>query len=484
MEAAGSALNLHTSKYLMRHAYSVLFYLIRFSTFLSMILMEAFLFLNKWRPIYQLLPLSYFVLFLVVVQRFLSSTCSIYMVDYSCLRPPGFCRVPLSFFVELVSNANIFNKETVDFMAKIITSSGQGEETYFPPSLHYIPLRSHQQDSINEVHMALFPVMDDLLSKTNISPADIDILIVNCTVFCPSPSLPSIIVNRYAMRDDIKTFHLSGMGCSASSVALTLVSDLLKVYKNSNAVILSTEILSAGWYPGNERSKLLLNCTFRMGGAAILLTNRNKARETSKYKLFRTVRSQIASIDKAHFSVMREEDSQGKLGVNINQNFLQFVGLTLRSHITLFGASILPIKEKLRYTLYVLKKRLMINQSGDIYVPNFRSVIQHFCLPVSGIPFIRRIGSGLKLTEREMEAAIMTFHRFGNQSSAAMWYELGYMEAKEMVKQGDKVWQLGLGTGWKAASVVWECLRDLLDEKDNGPWFDCIDKYPINSPRV
>lgn len=40
--------------------------------------------------------------------------------------------------------------------------------------------------------------------------------------------------------------------------------NLLKVHKNSNAVVLSTEILSTGWYPGKDKSMLALNCLFRM----------------------------------------------------------------------------------------------------------------------------------------------------------------------------------------------------------------------------
>ncbi|XP_042510463.1 3-ketoacyl-CoA synthase 5-like [Macadamia integrifolia] len=460
-----------------KHVQSLLFSFIRLTTFLIAIFMEAFIFLYNLNLISHLLPLSCLFAFFAF-ERFLTRSHGTYLVDFSCFKPPSFCRVPSSTFIEHTSMFECFNKESVSFMSKIIASSGQGEETYLPPVLHYIPPRTHHQESINEAQMVLFPAMDDLLSKTKISPHDIDILIVNCSAFCPSPSLSSIVINRYSMRSDIKSFNLSGMGCSASAIGVDLANNLLKIHKNSFAIVLSTEIVSTGWYPGNDRSKLLLNCVFRMGSAAILLTNKKEAKCRSKYKLLRSIRTQRAFDDKGYMSAMREEDSKGITGVSLKRDLLEVAGETLRSNAWVLGASILPVSEKLRYGLSVLRKRFG-DPSKEVYMPDFRSAIEHYCLPTSGMAVIREIGKGLKLEEGEMEAAMMTLHRFGNQSSASMWYELAYTEAKGKVKKRHKVWQLGMGTGPKASSVVWECERDLGGEFNKGPWFDCIHRYPI-----
>ncbi|EXC20873.1 3-ketoacyl-CoA synthase 5 [Morus notabilis] len=364
------------------------------------------------------------------------------------------------------------------FMAKILSSSGQSEETFLPPALHYIPPKIHLHESIKEVHMSLFTVMDDLLAKTNLSPQDVDVLIVNCSGFCPSPSLSSIVVNKYAMRSDVKSFNLSGMGCSASALGIDLAQNLLKIHENSNAIVLSTEILSPGWYSGNEKPMLLLNCLFRMGSAAILLTNKKEAKTVSKYELIKTLRTQRAFEDKAYLSAIREEDSNGNLGVTLRRDLLQVAGETLRSNVAVLGSSILPLKEKLRYGVSVLIRRFL-DKSCEIYVPDFKTVIEHFCLPTSGGPVIKEIAKGLRLGERDMEAALMTLHRFGNQSSSSLWYELAYLEAKERIKKGDKVWQLGMGSGPKCNSVVWKCVRPIVGESNKSPWADCIHRYPI-----
>jgi len=44
-------------------------------------------------------------------------------------------------------------------------------------------------------------------------PQDVDILITCCSIFCPTPSISSLIVNKFKMRQDIQTYHLGGMGC-------------------------------------------------------------------------------------------------------------------------------------------------------------------------------------------------------------------------------------------------------------------------------
>ncbi|KAI3495223.1 hypothetical protein L1887_37460 [Cichorium endivia] len=73
----------------------------------------------------------------------------------------------------------------------------------------------------------------------------------------------------YSMREDIKSFNISGRGCSMSTLAVDMAQNLLKLHKNSNAVILSTEILSNGWYAGKDRSMMILSCLFRSGATVI-----------------------------------------------------------------------------------------------------------------------------------------------------------------------------------------------------------------------
>ncbi|GMH18420.1 hypothetical protein Nepgr_020261 [Nepenthes gracilis] len=160
-------------------------------------ILEAYLILHKkyHNPIFHIVIVSFVLVYFLKPYLF-SGSSEVYLRDFSCYRPPSFCRVPFSSFLEHLAMLETFDRESVDFMAKVLKSSGQGQQTYLPPSLYFIPPRPYHEESIEEVQMVLFPVMEELLRKTDLSAQDVDILIVNCSGLCPSPSLASIIVHR------------------------------------------------------------------------------------------------------------------------------------------------------------------------------------------------------------------------------------------------------------------------------------------------
>ncbi|VFQ63526.1 unnamed protein product [Cuscuta campestris] len=177
---------------------------------------------------------------------------AIYVVDYVCYKPPSCLRVPFSWFQEHLPVAGIFDGNSIAFMTKLLSLSGLSEETYLPPALHYMPLRpaDNHREAMEEARMVLFPIFEQLLSGNGLSPGDVDILVVNCSGFCPDPSLASMVVSRFGMREDVRCFNLTGMGCSANTVAVDIVRNMMVASSSRprrrtyNAVILSTEILS------------------------------------------------------------------------------------------------------------------------------------------------------------------------------------------------------------------------------------------------
>ncbi|XP_077242473.1 3-ketoacyl-CoA synthase 6-like [Tasmannia lanceolata] len=427
----------------------------------------------------QVLCFSFLLIFIPTIY-FMSKPRSIYLVDYTLFKPLPTCRVPFSTFVEHQKLVYQSEPKCVDFMLRILTRSGLGEETSLPPAAHYVPPMPNLPDARAEAQLVIFTIIDALLAKTGISPEDINVLVVNCNGFCPRPSLSAMVVNKYKMRSDIQSFNLAGMGCSAGLIAVDIARDLLRVKPNSYALVVSTETITMGVYTGTQRSMMVSNCLFRMGGAAVLISNKRSDRNRAKYRLLHLVRTNMSGDDKSYLSVMEEEDRNGKVGISLSKDLMYVAGDALKRNITTLAPIVLPISEKLRY-LFNLLGRKLFKKKWKPYVPDFKRAFEHMCIHAGGRGVIDEVEKNLRLMPQHVEASRMALYRFGNTSSSSLWYELNYIENKGRMKKGDRVWQIGFGSGFKCNSAVWKCNRT-IDLPMDGPWSDTIHKYPVRIP--
>lgn len=404
---------------------------------------------------------------------------SVYLVDYSCYLPPQHLKVQFKRFMEHSRLTGDFDDSSLEFQRKILERSGLGEETYVPQAMHYLPPRPSMAAAREEAEQVMFGALDNLFSNTGISPKDIGILVVNCSLFNPTPSLSAMIVNKYKLRGNIRSFNLGGMGCSAGVIAIDLAKDMLQVHRNTYAVVVSTENITQNWYFGNKKSMLIPNCLFRVGGAAILLSNKSKDKRRAKYKLVHVVRTHRGADDKSFKCVYQEEDGNGKTGVSLSKDLMAIAGGALKTNITTLGPLVLPISEQLLFFATLVTRKLF-NGSIRPYIPDFKLAFNHFCIHAGGRAVIDELESNLQLLPIHVEASRMTLHRFGNTSSSSIWYELAYTEAKGRMRKGHRVWQIAFGSGFKCNSAVWEALQHVTPSVSS-PWKDCINKYPVET---
>ncbi|MBA0855024.1 hypothetical protein Goshw_008188 [Gossypium schwendimanii] len=402
---------------------------------------------------------------------------SVYLLDYSCYLPPSHLKVKYHQFMEHSKLTGDFDESSLEFQRKILERSGLGEETCVPEAMHYLPPRPSMAAAREEAEQVMFGALDKLFANTNVKPRDIGILVVNCSLFNPTPSLSAMIINKYKLRGNIRSFNLGGMGCSAGVIAIDLAKDMLQVHRNSYAVVVSTENITQNWYFGNKKSMLIPNCLFRVGGAAVLLSNRSVDRRRSKYKLVHVVRTHCGANDKAFKCVYQEQDDNGKTGVSLSKDLMAIAGGALKANITTLGPLVLPISEQILFFVTLVAKKLF-NAKIKPYIPDFKLAFDHFCIHAGGRAVIDELEKNLQLLPVHAEASRMTLHRFGNTSSSSIWYELAYTEAKGRMRKGNRVWQIAFGSGFKCNSTVWVALRNVKPSPNN-PWEDCIHRYPV-----
>jgi 3-ketoacyl-CoA synthase len=402
--------------------------------------------------------------------------CNVYLIDYSCFKPnnANSHRVPLSSFKEHFHLMPNITDHTTKFVARVLDHSGLGDETSLPPALFYIPPNGSFGDARDEAETVMFSVVDDLLAKTSINPVDIDILIVNCSVFSPVPSYSDMIINRYKLRSDIRSVQLSGMGCSAGLISVGLASNLLQTTpRGKHALVVSTETTTNIYYKGNKRAMQLTNMLFRMGGAAALLSSSG---ENARFRLNHLVRRTYGAQENAYKCVFLEEDDEENLGVNLSKDLIGVAGDALKTSMTAIGHLVLPTSEKLLFLLSVIAQKVL-RGGRKLHIPNFCLAFEHFCIHAGGPAVIDAVQHNLNLSEEHVEPSKMTLHRFGNTSSSSLWYELAYIDAKGRMKKGDRVLMIGFGSGYKCNIAVWECIHAPYNA--DGPWTDCIYRYPI-----
>ncbi|URD90569.1 3-ketoacyl-coa synthase [Musa troglodytarum] len=406
----------------------------------------------------------------------------VYLVDFSCYKPTQAHMASRGTIMEQFEKAGTFTDETVAFQRKMLERCGIGDSSYFPRSLLCTPIDMSHRTAREEAETVMFGATDELFQKTGLAAADVSILVVNCSLYHPTPSYTSMIVNRYKLRKDVLSYNLGGMGCSAGLISIDLVKNLLQVHPNSFAMVVSTENMTLNAYLGNNRSMLVSNSLFRLGGAAVLLSNRRSDRRRSKYQLVHTVRTHRGAEDCSHSCVMQEEDAEGKVGVALSKELMVVAGNALKANISTLGPLVLPMSEQLLFLAAMLLRKVLKLKIRS-YIPDFKLAFEHFCIHAGGRAVLDELEKHLELTPWHMEPSRMTLHRFGNTSSSSLWYELSYIEAKGRIRRGDRVWQIAFGSGFKCNSAVWRALNTVLAVHKN-PWSDEIHKFPVHVPKV
>ncbi|KAJ7958434.1 3-ketoacyl-CoA synthase [Quillaja saponaria] len=422
---------------------------------------------------------------------FMSRPRTTYLIDFACYKPSDDLKVSKEQFIELARKSGKFDEASLEFQKRMLMSSGIGDETYIPKAV----IASNEncasmKEGRAEATSVMFGALDELFEKTKVRPKDVGILVVNCSIFNPTPSLSAMIINHYKMRGNILSYNLGGMGCSAGIIAVDLARDMLESNPNNYAVVVSSEMVGFNWYQGKERSMLIPNCFFRMGCSALLLSNKRRDYSRAKYRLEHIVRTHKGADDRSFRCVYQEEDEQRFKGLKVSKDLVEIGGDALKTNITTLGPLVLPFSEQLLFFVNLLWSHLFgsnaagnsPNSSKKPYIPDYKLAFEHFCLHASSKTVLDELQRNLELSDKNIEASRMTLHRFGNTSSSSIWYELAYLEAKERVKRGDRVWQLAFGSGFKCNSVVWSSMRRVKKPSRNNPWLDCIDRYPVPLP--
>lgn len=418
---------------------------------------------------------------LVVIVWWIRRNNPIYLLSFATFKAPDSWKCSHKDIVEMMRRQDCFTEESLNFMTRILERSGTGQATAWPPGITKclkekgVHADRSMEASREEAETVLCDIVQQALQKANVDPKEIDVLVINCSLFSPTPSLCALVVSKFGMRSDVATYNLSGMGCSASLLAIDLAKQLLQHKKRgSKALVCSTEIITPNLYHGNDRGFLIQNTLFRCGGAAMVLSNSWLDGRRAWYKLLHTVRVQGTS-DESYNCVYEAEDANGERGVRLSKDIVKVAGKCMEKNMTMLGPLVLPLTEQfkvvvsivvrfvLKFLMRTLRAQKMDSWATKLpvvkpYVPDFKRGIDHFCIHAGGRAVIDGIEKNMKLELYHTEPSRMALMNYGNTSSSSIWYELEYIHSHQKsnpLKKGDRIMQVAFGSGFKCTSGVW-----------------------------
>ncbi|WIA33064.1 hypothetical protein OEZ86_006220 [Tetradesmus obliquus] len=374
---------------------------------------------------------------------------------------------------EAARSWKVATPEKVDFVSKIFLASGiSTTRTAIPACLQPTQTQEPKTDLHSaqaEAKMVYGQVISEVLRKTGLAATDIDILITNTSIYCPTPSIASMVINMFSMREDVQAYHLGGMGCAFGVVGLNMVRDMLKAHPGKTCLFVSSEIITGAFYPGHRKEALVTNALFRMGGTASILTNNPAWRSRSKYQLQHCLRVHTGASDRAYNALNWEPDEEGINGMVITKTLPSEAANVLEKGVRRMTPRIMTWGQYAEAAVNYIQQAAAQVSNGKLcaapapYQPDYTRCADHFLLHAGGYAILRGIQKGLRLPAQAMMPSFASLRDFGNTSSASTWYTWSYIESTDGVRKGQTVLQIGVGGGMKSGVAYWRALRDVRD---------------------
>ncbi len=113
------------------------------------------------------------------------------------------------------------------------------------------------------------------LTRADMKPADIDLIItVSCTGVM-IPSLDAHLINELGFRSDVRRLPITELGCAAGAAALSRAWEYLRAFPEATALIVAVELPSLTFQRANvSQANLISSVLFGDGAAAAVVTGR------------------------------------------------------------------------------------------------------------------------------------------------------------------------------------------------------------------
>lgn len=279
-------------------------------------------------------------------------------------------------------------------------------------------------------HLSL-ACIDSLVAGRDVPKAKIKLIITNHTVGGVCPPLSSLIAHHLGLPWSVQTIDLAYMGCAAAVWGMELAARLLS--PGEVGLILSSELTSVMSNFGGTTESLIASSVFGDGLGAFLV-----AVPPHRYPRKFQVRNFSGSLitTQQGLDCIRYEPNPVYHEIRLKETIPVVAGQGIEKALEpLVRESLLTLKQKAGY---LFGRR----------TPKWQENIDYCILHCAGNRILKGIQEALELSDQQMRHNFEAFEKYGNTSSASIYYSLMELEKASRLSSGDRLLFLAYGSGF------------------------------------
>ena len=263
---------------------------------------------------------------------------------------------------------------------------------------------------------------EEALTEAGLRARDIDHIFFVTVTGVATPSIDARLINRLGLRSDVKRTPMFGLGCVAGAAGTSRAADYLRAFPGETALLLSVELCSLTFQPGDESvANLVATGLFGDGSAAVVLTG-GARREATGPRVVAT-----RSVFYPH--------TENVMGWQIGGEGFRVV---------LSGDVPRLARERIGCDV---DEFLAAHQLA-------RADIAHWIAHTGGPKVLNAFEEALGLAPKALARSRSSLRRLGNLSSASVLFVLGDLLAERAARTGDYGVMLAMGPGFCAELVL------------------------------
>jgi predicted naringenin-chalcone synthase len=278
--------------------------------------------------------------------------------------------------------------------------------------------------------------VDSLVAMSPVPTDQIKLIVTNHTVGGICPPLSSIVAQHLRLPSSVRTLDLAYMGCSAAIWGMELCARLLD--PGEVALILSTELTSVMTNLSGSSESLVASCVFGDGiGAWLVAVPPHKYRAKFRARDF----SGSLITHQTAMDCIRYEPNPVYHEIRLKDTIPTVAKEGIQKAIEpLIRRNLVTVQQKL---FYAVTKR----------TPKWQENVEYCVLHTAGNSILRSLQQALSLTDVQIVHNFECFRKYGNTSSASVYYSFRELERSADLKPGDRLLFLAYGSGFMTKSM-------------------------------